>query len=206
MELHLSQSSQQIKLMEELGCPLFMRLGKCVPLKEADNLSGTPMGSFVISKMLRWQSAKSTLRGTIRRGGGSTTGHLPRPNRISPPDALATILGSCCGTPVTCYIGSSSDVSEGGRAGCATARSAICSRRSRERCNSRLRSCSINRQVSQICQIARQTTTARNSDRLRRAESALRIPRRTRAVYVSFVRVNSGFCQDLVRTTGKRDR
>jgi hypothetical protein len=69
MELHLSQSSQQIKLMEELGCPLFMRLGKCVPLKEADNLSGTPMGSFVISKMLRWQSAKSTLRGTIRLGG-----------------------------------------------------------------------------------------------------------------------------------------
>jgi hypothetical protein len=38
MKRHLSQSSQQIKLMEEIGRPLFMRLGKFVLRREANSL------------------------------------------------------------------------------------------------------------------------------------------------------------------------
>ena len=91
--MHLSQSSQQIKLMEELGCPLFMRLGKCVLLKKADSLLGYTDGILRDLKNAEMASAKSTLRGTIRLGEWAY--HLPRPNRISPADALATILGSC---------------------------------------------------------------------------------------------------------------
>lgn len=75
------------------------------------------MGSFVISKMLRWQSAKSTLRGTIRLVGGLPPGTPRAPTESNPPGVLATLLGSSCGTPVTGFIGSSSDVSDGARAG-----------------------------------------------------------------------------------------
>jgi hypothetical protein len=85
------------------------------------------------------------------------------------------------------------------RASSATARSAVCSRRSRPRSSSRLRSCSSSRQVSHTCQPARHTTPARKSDKLRRPESTRRIPSFTSTVYVRFVRAGSAFCQGLVR-------
>ena len=48
----------------------------------------------------------------------SSAGRIPRVNRIFTADALATIVGSCCGTStVTSYIESSAGVSTGGRTG-----------------------------------------------------------------------------------------
>ena len=60
-----------------------------------------------------------------------------------------------------------------------------------------LRSCSIKRQVSQTCQIARQTTIARNSGRLRRTDSSLMFGGRT--VEFSIRRSSSGVDQGCVR-------
>jgi AGZA family xanthine/uracil permease-like MFS transporter len=48
----------------------------------------------------------------------SSQGRIPRANRIFTADALATIVGSCCGTStVTSYIESSAGVAVGGRTG-----------------------------------------------------------------------------------------
>ena len=80
--MHLSQSSQQIKLMEELGGPLFMRLGKCILLKEADCLLGY---SDRILRDLNAEMAIREINSTWHDTARGWAYHLPRPNRISPP-------------------------------------------------------------------------------------------------------------------------
>jgi hypothetical protein len=95
-----------------------MRLGKCVLLKEADGLLGYTDGILrdLKNAEMAIREINSTWHDTAR-GVGLPPGTSRAPTESHPPDALATLLGSSCGTPVTCSIGSSSDVSEGGRAG-----------------------------------------------------------------------------------------
>jgi hypothetical protein len=94
-----------------------MRLGKCVLATEADSLLGYTDGILRDLKdaEMAMREINSTWHDTAR--GGLPPGTSRAPTESNPPGALATLLGSSCDTPVTAYIGSSSDVSDGARAG-----------------------------------------------------------------------------------------
>ncbi len=85
-ELHLSQStvSQHIKLLEdELGCPLFLRVGKRVQVTEAGRVL-LPYAERIFRDLKNAEMAvremNSLKRGTVRLGVGPTTLTYRLPN------------------------------------------------------------------------------------------------------------------------------